>query len=138
MATIETSKTYWNGNGEFQEEYNLLKKLVPPTGRAHTADGEAIRSISNIYYDLYNNGGGNLLECDEDGEYTEISDRTCEMINSIAKVCGKKFSNCDRLTLENIITDGDCLKDWQKDVLERTVSLVIRCVALSRIEKSVT
>lgn len=53
--------TYWNSKGKHQELYNKLEKeLVPASGRATTVAGEMLRGAANTYYDLYNNGGGNL------------------------------------------------------------------------------
>lgn len=54
------TQTYWNHNGLQQEAYNALNgKLVPAQGNCETLEGEFLRAISKIYYDAYNNGGGN-------------------------------------------------------------------------------
>jgi 2'-5' RNA ligase len=53
-------KAYWQGNGDHQKEYELLwEDLVPASGEASSPVGEALRQVSRIYYDLYNNGFGN-------------------------------------------------------------------------------
>jgi hypothetical protein len=53
--------TYWNGNGRHQELYDrLYTELVPDSGPADTYYGEILRAISNVYYDVYNNGCANL------------------------------------------------------------------------------
>lgn len=53
--------TYWAESGKYQKEYELLwQHLVPPAGPANSPAGELLRSVSNVYYDYYNNGGGNL------------------------------------------------------------------------------
>ena len=49
-------KTYWNGNGKYQKEYEILVKLIPEKGRSKFENIELLRCISNIYYDYYNNG----------------------------------------------------------------------------------
>ena len=52
---------YWSRTGEFQEDYNRLHAaLVPKEGSAKTRRGQLLRYVSNIYYDVYNNGGCNL------------------------------------------------------------------------------
>lgn len=56
----EFEKTYWCDNGKYQKEYDELLVLVPASGMAGTTNGEALRCLSNIYYDAYNNGGGNF------------------------------------------------------------------------------
>ena len=65
---------YWNEQGRYQQEYNTYwKALVPDTGEASTTEGEALRAITRIYYDVYNNGGCNIIESeevyDDDGNY---------------------------------------------------------------------
>ncbi len=53
--------SYWNHTGRFQKEYEELKKeLVPNQGDAPTDLGQLVRFTSNIYYDIFNNGGCNL------------------------------------------------------------------------------
>ena len=52
--------TYWDNCGRYQEDYDrLFPQLVPKVGNADTKDGELLRSISKLYYDLFNNGWGN-------------------------------------------------------------------------------
>jgi len=52
--------TYWNCKGELQEVYDMQHKaIVPETGRAPTLHGNALRQVANLYYEVYNNGGGN-------------------------------------------------------------------------------
>jgi hypothetical protein len=51
---------YWHNEGRFQAVYEkLYKKLVPFMGGSGSEHGEALRAISKIYYDRYNNGFGN-------------------------------------------------------------------------------
>ena len=53
--------TYWNDDGKYQKAYsNLWEKLVPARGEAETVRGELLRAASKLYYDLFNNGLGNL------------------------------------------------------------------------------
>ena len=55
--------SYWNGNGTLQEAADRMhEELVPREGKAETVAGEGLRSICNLYYDLYNNGGGNIFD----------------------------------------------------------------------------
>ena len=70
-------KTYWNNNGKYQRINDALWDiLVPRMGQAKTEQGEALRIVSKIYYDYYNNGCCNLVyknswEELENGEYNE-------------------------------------------------------------------
>ena len=74
---------YWNEQGPYQQEYNAYwKALVPAAGEAATSEGEALRAIGRIYYDVYNNGACNICEteeiCDDDGNY-EYDDHTISL-----------------------------------------------------------
>ena len=66
---------YWNGKGKYQDLFDKhWKKLVPESGRADTAEGNALRAIAKINYDIFNNGACNIVNqvedmMDEDGEY---------------------------------------------------------------------
>lgn len=53
--------SYWDGNGRYQNIYDLLYSQVPFVGRADNEHIEAIRCVSAIAYDIYNNGGCNLV-----------------------------------------------------------------------------
>lgn len=51
----------WNRTSPSFETYEkLYERLVPPSGMAATTRGEALRAVSSLYYDVYNNGGFNL------------------------------------------------------------------------------
>lgn len=75
IKRLETH-SYWNDKGRYQNVYNKLSAQIPVSGESDKANIEALRCITNIYYDIYNNGGGNLYErhihdaCDG-GEYYE-------------------------------------------------------------------
>lgn len=56
---LDYKNTYWNSKGNYQIESEVLQDLVPAKGEAE-GDTEIFRCITNIYYDIYNNGGGNL------------------------------------------------------------------------------
>ena len=76
MSKVDTSKTYWDQNGKYQEQYSKAwEKLIPLHGEAEDGWPEALRSISRIGYDYYNNGFCNLWrqweEYDCDGSYSD-------------------------------------------------------------------
>ena len=65
---------YWSGKGQYQDLYEKYwKELVPDMGEADTTEGEALRAIARINHDIYNNGGGNIVEVDavydDDGDH---------------------------------------------------------------------
>jgi hypothetical protein len=54
-------KRYWDNEGPRQALYDSLYKIYVPTeGEAPTKEGEVIRCVSRLYYDLFTNGGGNF------------------------------------------------------------------------------
>jgi len=64
--------TYWDREGKYQEQYDAAwKQLIPASGEAKDGLPEALRAISRIGYDYYNNGFCNLWHSwdDGDGEY---------------------------------------------------------------------
>ena len=63
------SKTgaYWDNEGKYQEQYDAAwKALIPMSGEAEDGWPEALRAISRIGYDYYNNGFCNLWQGWED------------------------------------------------------------------------
>ena len=65
---------YWNGEGQYQDLFDKhFKSLVPESGRADTAEGNALRAIARINHDVFNNGAGNIvreeMDVDDDGEW---------------------------------------------------------------------
>ena len=56
-------KTYWNNNGKYQRINDVFWDiLVPSMGQAETEQGEALRIVSKIYYDVYKNSYGEYHE----------------------------------------------------------------------------
>lgn len=50
-------RSYWGETGRYQLVYNGLHKLIPASGSVEDNDElELLRVVSNLYYDLYNNG----------------------------------------------------------------------------------
>ena len=48
---------YWEKSGKYQEQLDeMFEQLVPMTGNCETIGGEAVRAISRLTYDCYNNG----------------------------------------------------------------------------------
>lgn len=55
----EKGKSYLDGTGFYQKEFDELFKKVPPEGSAKTVNIELIRSVNNLAYEYFNNGNGN-------------------------------------------------------------------------------
>ena len=71
------SGIYWDNEGKYQAQYDRAwKQLIPASGEAEDGLPEALRAISRIGYDYYNNGFCNLWRADEeydsDGSYYDV------------------------------------------------------------------
>ena len=63
----ETRKSYWDGTGKYQKEYDRLwKELVPSSGEAETEEGELIRAVGRLFYEYCNNGNCNAAESNQE------------------------------------------------------------------------
>jgi hypothetical protein len=94
-------KSYWDGNGAYQKEYDqLVSTLVPNMGEANTIHGEMIRVIGRLTYDFCNNGNCNVIshetktekcdcyECNGRGVVDEYNEETEEEEEIDCGVCG--------------------------------------------------
>ena len=67
MSKVDTSQAYWDNNGKYQEQYEKAwEQLIPAQGEAKHGWPEALRAISRIGYDYYNNGFCNLWQSSEE------------------------------------------------------------------------
>lgn len=74
MSTPTFKGSYWDNDGKYQAQYEKAwAQLIPVSGEAQAGLPEALRSISRIGYDYYNNGFCNLWQTWDDGP-TEMSD----------------------------------------------------------------
>lgn len=93
---------YWNGNGKYQNEADKISKLIPDVGYTNNKYMNLFIIASNIYYDVYNNGGCNLKYSYDKPITTYLMpfndqfriDFTCGADKIAKKLCNKK-------TLEN-------------------------------------
>ena len=60
--------SYWSNKGELQDWADQIEKDVPSSGHAETLPVELFRCASNVYYEIFNNGGCNLVD-DHPGEF---------------------------------------------------------------------
>ncbi len=58
--TKNDDRSYWNNKGKYQKEADTLAKLVPNSGEASDPKVDLFRRVQNLYYEIFNNGGGNL------------------------------------------------------------------------------
>lgn len=58
----QMSKTYWNEHGAHQQDAAHLADLIPTVGFTGNGYLDCYIGMSRLYYDLYNNGGGNVAD----------------------------------------------------------------------------
>ena len=52
--------SYWGSEGKYQSQSDQISKDVPASGHAQNVAVELYRCAQNVYYEIYNNGGGNM------------------------------------------------------------------------------
>lgn len=64
---------YWNHKGKYQAQgHEIFEKFVPHEGTCENQFAELWRCVNRVYYDVFNNGGGNLIDSLRD-EVTFVS-----------------------------------------------------------------
>jgi len=67
MSKVTYKGSYWDNDGKYQEQYTKAwEQLIPAQGEAKDGWPEALRAISRIGYDYYNNGFCNLWQSHEE------------------------------------------------------------------------
>lgn len=95
-----TKRMYWNNNGKYQKTYNRIWEcLIPPSGEAGNSDAEAVRCVSRLYYDFFNNGFCNAVE---DSTFTRYY---LNMFNTVVRYLG--LSVTPRIELEDKLLSGN-------------------------------
>ena len=122
---------YWNGKGQYQELFDKhWKKLVPESGRADTAEGNALRAIAKINYDIFNNGACNIVNqvedmMDEDDEYYtgySINPWWNEYFDDIEDFAGLNIDRLKTKVLGYVQFDQDGgLSDLMDDYIDRII-----------------
>lgn len=131
MSKVDTSKTYWDNNGKYQEQYDKAwEKLIPATGDAEYGWPEALRAISRIGYDYYNNGFCNLWQgwedVDDDGEdcmVYQMSPFYKGMVDYLRYQIPRPMHN----ELESFLLDAQGYGNWsdQADILDRIIDYIM-------------
>ena len=57
----KTSESYWGDQGQYQDLYNKYHSEIPDEGSVNDSLLEQLRIVSNVYYEVGNNGGGNMI-----------------------------------------------------------------------------
>jgi hypothetical protein len=52
--------TYWNNKGKYQEWADEISETMPDMCDTDNKNMNVFIAMTNLYYDIYNNGGGNI------------------------------------------------------------------------------
>lgn len=55
-------KTYWNGDGKYQDWYDKIADTMPSMYDTDNSNMNLFIYMSRLYYDIYNNGGANVSD----------------------------------------------------------------------------
>lgn len=68
---------YWSERGKYSPLGDLIREhLIPAQGESDYTFAECFRMLSKLYWDFYNNGGGNIVDSYQD--YLKFVVRYCE------------------------------------------------------------
>ena len=131
MSKVDTSQAYWDNNGKYQEQYNKAwKQLIPASGEAKDGLPEALRAISRIGYDYYNNGFCNLWRSseayDSDGCYYdeyEMDSYYEELVDYLRYEIPRDLHK----ELQEFLLDAQGYGNWseQADILDRIIDHIM-------------
>ena len=60
---FDMTNTYWNSNGKYQKFVDGLSDRTPGHGYTSNVYANIYLVMAHLYYDAYNNGGGNIEDC---------------------------------------------------------------------------
>lgn len=121
--------TYWARKGRHQKASDILSALIPSKGPVEGPFGEAIevyRCMAKLYYDVYNNGGGNFsvlkdrsdcvlsyeAEIKKHLKSPRIWDQFTEMIDGLTQEAGSYVTyHCDECSGSGEVDCVDCSGD---------------------------
>ena len=131
MSKTDTTQAYWDNNGKYQEQYNKAwKQLIPASGEAKDGLPEALRAISRIGYDYYNNGFCNLWRSseayDEDGCYYDEYEMDSYYRDMVAYLRYEIPRDLHK-QLRDFLLDAQGYGNWceQADILDRIIDHII-------------
>ena len=131
MSDVDTSQAYWDRNGKYQEQYDRAwKQLIPASGEAKDGLPEALRAISRIGYDYYNNGFCNLWRADEeydsDGSYYDVY-RMDSYYRDMVEYLAYEIPRDLHKELQEFLLDAQGYGNWsdQASVIDRIIDHIM-------------
>ncbi len=126
--TKNDDRTYWNNKGKYQKESDTLQKLVPDSGEASDTKIDLFRRASNLYYEIFNNGGDNLQGEDNDFEVIRLVHEgfSLPIVTRMIKESNELDSNYE------MIGDPDKYFEQAQVEMENLMDQIIQRVVLER------
>ena len=130
MSNVDTSQAYWDNNGKYQEQYDRAwKQLIPASGEAKDGWPEALRAISRIGYDYYNNGFCNLWRAEEEYDGDDYYDKYVmdsyyrDMVDSLAYQIPRNMHG----ELKDFLADAAGYGNWsnQAGIIDRIINHIM-------------
>jgi len=115
--------SYWDHKGKYQKEYDAAwEALIPASGEAKHGWPEALRAISRIGYDYYNNGFGNLWQSWDDGD-TVMDSYYEDMVDYLRSEIPRDMHK----ELNSFLLDAKGYGNWsdQADIIDRIINHII-------------
>lgn len=122
---VKENKTFWAGTSPMQDKYDTLWRLVPSQGEVILENKElqksveAFRSITRLYYDVYNNGGCNVAENRWD-EWS-IADYYKPLVRNVQEIV-------EDVDVKDTIIELSCRNYMSQKMLERLEQIANRIV----------
>lgn len=109
--------SYWTGKGEHQDFVNALDEKAPCQGYTSNVFMNCYLAMSHLYYDAYNNGGGNIEDC-------YLKDFNTYIRPLLPNFDVFAFISCDERAMERMLNEGlEFLMDKPMDFPVYTVWL---------------
>ena len=64
--------TYWEEKGKYQTWYDDFSKGLPNFGQTNNDYVNLVINMASLYYDVYNNGGGNIKDGVKDDRIAQV------------------------------------------------------------------
>ena len=123
LTLAEKAGEYWGGSSKNAKALEgLVEKLVPAKGEANSVHGMLLRAANNIYYDVYNNGGLNMVDNIHDDWLEEGDEGYKEPEYELVGLFKDFFENLERFMPKE---HQDCVRKTKEQVLENPDSSCI-------------
>ncbi|MCP6727123.1 MAG: hypothetical protein KJI69_03805 [Patescibacteria group bacterium] len=124
----DIERSYWSQKGKYQNEADVLNKLVPNEGESPDRNVDLYRRASNLYYEIFNNGGDNL-----EGEGNDFEVRRFENEGFDLPITNLLIEELNKIDDNNeLIGDRDKYFEGAQNEMDTLMDQVIEQIMESR------